>query len=161
MKRLRAPATFFGGIAVAAVVVGSALGSSTAFVAKYSGTVTEKVDGQLVTAVPKGKGTGTLIGKSTLTGVVKATTANPPCSPLNGPGTLAGAKGKLQVNLLPTSRGCAASEEDKDNISFSGSAKIIGGTGKFRGAKGTLRFSGHYNRAGGTFDVKLTGTVKH
>jgi hypothetical protein len=161
MKRLPAPATIAGGLAVAALVAGTALGGSSALVAKYSGTVTEKVNGQLVTAVPKGKGTGTLIGKSVLTGVVKATTANPPCSPLNGPGTLAGAKGKLQLALLPTSRGCAASEEDKDNISFSGSAKVIGGTGKFRSAKGTLRFTGHYNRAGGTFDVKLTGTVKY
>ena len=161
MKRLRAPATVLGGVVVTAVVVGSALGSSTAFVAKYSGTVTEKVNGQQVTAVPKGTGTGTPIGKSTLTGVVRATTANPPCSPLNGPGTLAGARGKLQVNLLPTSRGCAASEEDQDSISFSGSAKILKGTGKFRGAKGTLRFSGHYDRAGGTFNVKLTGTVKY
>jgi hypothetical protein len=161
MKRLRAPATIFGGVAVAAVVVGSALGSSSALVAKYSGTVTEKVDGQQITAVPKGKGTGTLIGKSTLTGVVKATTANPPCSPLNGPGTLTGAKGKLRVTLLSTSRGCAASEDDQNNISFSGSARVNGGTGKFRGAKGTLRFTGHYDRAGGTFNVKLTGTVKY
>jgi hypothetical protein len=161
MKRLRAPATIAGGLAVAALVSSTALGSSAALVAKYSGTVSEKVNGQLVTAVPRGKGTGTLIGKSVLTGVVKATTANPPCSPLNGPGTLAGAKGKLQLTLLPTSRGCAASEEDKDNISFSGSAKVIGGTGKFRGAKGTLRFTGNYNRAGGTFTVKLTGTVKY
>jgi hypothetical protein len=161
MKRLRAPATIAGGLAVAALVAGTALGSSSALVAKYSGTVTEKVNGQLVTAVPKGKGTGTLIGKSVLTGVVKATTANPPCSPLNGPGTLAGAKGKLQLTLLPISRGCAASQEDQDNISFSGSAKVIGGTGKFRGAKGTLRFTGHYDRAGGTFNVKLTGTVKY
>jgi hypothetical protein len=161
VERLRVPAGIAGALAVAAVVAGTALGGSSAFVAKYSGTVTEKVDGQQVTAVPRGKGTGTPIGKSTLTGVVKATTANPPCSPLNGPGTLAGAKGKLQLSLLPTSRGCAAGEEDRDNISFSGSAKVIGGTGKFRGAKGTLRFSGHYDRAGGTFNVKLSGTIKH
>jgi hypothetical protein len=161
MNRLRAPATIAGGLAVAAVVVGTALGSSSALVAKYSGTVTEKVNGQQVTATPRGTGTGTLIGKSVLTGVVKATTANPPCSPLNGPGTLAGARGKLQLTLLPTSRGCAAGQDDQDNISFSGSAKVIGGTAKFRHAKGTLRFTGHYDRAGGTFNVKLTGTVKY
>lgn len=161
MKRFRAQAALLGGAAVAAILAGGALGSSSAFVAKYSGSVTEKVNGQQVTAVPLGKGTGTPIGKGTLTGVVKATTANPPCSPLNGPGTLAGPKGKLSVTLLSTSRGCAASEEDKDSISFSGSAKILKGTGKFRGAKGTLRFSGHYDRAGGTFNVKLTGTIKY
>jgi hypothetical protein len=161
VKRLRAGASLVGGLAVAAAVVGTAAGASHAFRASYTGTVTEKVDGQAVTATPRGKGTGTPIGKSTLTGIVSATTANPPCSPLNGPGTLAGTAGKLKVKLLATSRGCAASEEDRDNISFSGSAKVTGGTGKFRAARGTLRFTGHYNRANGSFNVKLSGTLKY
>jgi hypothetical protein len=162
VKRFRATATLVGGLAVAAVVVGSALGSSSsAFVASYRGTVTEKVVGQTVTTVPRGKGTGTPIGKSTLTGTVTATTANPPCSPLRGPGTLAGKAGKLKVTLQPTARACAAGEDDQDNISFSGTAKINNGTGKFRGAKGTLRFSGHYDRSSGAFNVKLKGTLKY
>jgi hypothetical protein len=162
VKRFRATATLVGGLAVAAVVVGTALGSSSsAFVASYRGTVTEKVVGQTVTAVPRGKGTGTPIGKSTLTGTVKGTTANPPCSPLNGPGTLAGKTGKLKVTLQPTSRACAAGEDDQDSISFSGTAKINNGTGKFLRAKGTLRFSGHYDRSSGAFNVKLKGTLKY
>ena len=160
MPRFRTPASVIGGLAVAAVLVGTALGSTaTAFTASYSGTVTEKVNGQTVTAVPRGKGSGTPIGKGTLTGTVTATTANPPCSPLNGPGVLSGTAGKVKVTLV-SSRGCAASEDDRDNISFSGSAKVTGGTGKFRAAKGTLRFTGHYDRAGGTFTVKLRGTLK-
>jgi len=150
-----------GGFAVAAVLVGGALGSSAAFTASYSGTITEKVNGQAVTATPRGKGSGTLIGKSTLTGTVSATTANPPCSPLNGPGTLVGKAGKVRLKLLPTSRGCAAGEDDRDNISFSGTAKVTGGTAKFAAAKGTLRFSGHYDRSKGTFNVKLKGTLKY
>ena len=161
MRRFRAPTGLIGGMAVAAVLVGTALGStSTVFTASYTGTVTEKVNGQTVTAVPRGKGKGTPIGKGTLTGTVTATTANPPCSPLNGPGLLSGTAGKLKVTLLSTSRGCAAGEDDRDNISFSGSAKVTSGTGKFRGMKGTLRFTGHYDRAGGTFNVKLRGTLK-
>jgi hypothetical protein len=67
----------------------------------------------------------------------------------------------LRLTLTPTSRGCAASEEDRDNISFSGSAKVVGGTGKFRAAKGLLRFTGHYDRAAGKFSVKLKGTLKY
>jgi hypothetical protein len=161
VKRFRAPASLIGGLAVAAVSVGTALGGNHAFTASYSGSVTEKVSGQTVTATPRGKGVGKPIGKSTLTGTVTATTANPPCSPLNGPGVLAGAKGKLKVTLLPTSRGCAAGEEDQNNISFSGSAKVNGGTGTFRAAKGTLRFSGHYDRSSGAFSVKLRGTLKY
>ena len=161
MNRFRAPVSLVGGLVVAAVVVGTAAGGSHAFIASYSGTVTEKVDGQTVTATPRGKGTGTPIGKGVLTGIVAATTANPPCSPLNGPGTLAGTAGRLKVKLLPTSRGCAASEEDRNNISFSGSAKVTGGTGKFRAARGTLRFTGHYDRGDGSFSVKLRGTLKY
>lgn len=161
MRRFRAPASVIGGLAVAAVLVGTALGSSAALVASYTGTVTEKVNGPSVTALPRGKGTGTLIGKSTLTGVVAATTANPPCSPLNGPGTLTSARGKLKLKLITGSRGCAAGEDDRDSISFSGTAKVTGGTGKFLRAKGTLRFSGHYDRANGEFNVKLRGTVRY
>ena len=161
MRRFRAPATVIGGLAVAALVAGTALAASTAFTATYSGTVTEKVSGQTVTAVAKGKGKGTAIGKGTLSGTVTASTANPPCSPLSGPGLIAGTAGKLKVTLLPTSRGCAAGEDDRDNISFSGSAKVKGGTGKYRAAKGTLRFTGHYDRAHGNFTVKLSGTLKY
>jgi hypothetical protein len=161
VKRFRAPASLLGGLAVAAVLAGGALGSSTAFTASYAGMVTEKVSGQNVTATPRGKGTGTLLGKSTLTGSVTATTSNPPCSPLNGTGALTGKVGTLKVKLLSTSRGCAAGEDDRDSISFSGSAKVTGGTGKFRAAKGTLRFTGHYDRSSGAFTVKLRGTLKY
>jgi hypothetical protein len=161
VKHFRAPATLFGGLVVVALVAGTALAKTSVFSASYTGMVTEKVNGQMVTAVPRGKGAGTLIGKSTLTGTVAATTADPPCSPLKGPGLLAGKAGKLKVTLLPTARACAAGEEDRNNISFAGSAKVIGGTGKFRAAKGTLRFSGRYDRSNGAFTVKLRGTLKY
>jgi hypothetical protein len=156
----RAPASLIGGLAVAALVTGNALARTTAFVGSYSGTVTEKVSGQTVTAYVKGKGTGTMLGKGTIGGTVVASTANPPCSPFAGPGYITGTGGKLKVKVLPTSRGCAASEEEQNNITFSGSAKVTGGTGKFRAAKGTLRFSGHYDRSSGAFTVKLRGTLR-
>jgi hypothetical protein len=161
VRHFRARASVIGGLAAATILAGTAGGTTAVFKASYSGMVTEKVAGQQVTAAPRGKGTGTVIGKSTLTGTVAGTTANPPCSPLKGPGVLAGAKGKLKVNLLPISRACAAGEEDRNNISFSGSAKVTGGTGKFRAAKGTLRFSGQYDRSSGAFTVKLRGTLKY
>jgi hypothetical protein len=161
VKHLRAPATLIGGLAVAALVTGTALAHTAAFNASYSGTATEKVNGQIVTATAKGKGTATMIGKSTIAGTVVATAANPPCSPFKGPGVIAAKLGKLKVNVLPTSRGCAAGEDDQDNISLSGSVKVNGGTGKYRAAKGLLRFSGHYDRKSGAFTVKLRGTLKY
>lgn len=161
MKRFLGPVVLLFALAVAATYVGTAAGTSTNFTATYSGKVTESVNNNDVTATPNGKGTGTLIGKSTITGTVGATTANPPCTPLSGPGILKGSKSTLKLTLLTGSRACAAGQDDQNNISFSGSAKVTGGTGALKKAKGTLRYSGHYDRGTGAFTVKLTGTLKH
>jgi hypothetical protein len=167
VKRLRAPLHLTVAIGLAALVAGTAIAATpkpktVAFKGAYTGTVTEKVNGQAVTALAKGTGVGTAIGKGALSGIVSATTANPPCSPLNGPGTLAGSKGKLKLTVVPaTSHGCAASEEDQTNISVSGNVKVIGGTLLFRKAKGTLHFSGTYDRTSGTFAIKLTGKLTY
>jgi len=70
----------------------------------------------------------------------------------------------LKLKLLTGSRGCAAGQDDQNNISFSGDARVIGGTGALKGATGKLHYGGHYGRVpGGTgaFTVKLTGTLKH
>lgn len=162
MKHARAVSFLVAAVALVAVTAGTALAAHTAaFKGSYAGKVTEKVDGQNVTALASGTGSGSLLGKGKLSGTVAATTANPPCSPLSGPGTLSGPKGKLKLKLVSPSRGCAASEEDQDSISFSGTAKVTGGTLAFRKARGTLRFSGHYNRKSGAFNVKLTGSLTY
>ena len=161
MKHFRATTILVGGLAVVALLAGNALATTAVFSGRYAGTTTEMVNGQKITAVAKGKGTATLIGKSTIRGTVIATTsADQPCAPFSGPGVIAGAAGKLKVTVVPTSRGCAAGEDDRDNISLAGTVKVQGGTAKFRAARGTLRFTGHYNRSSGAFSVKLKGTLK-
>jgi hypothetical protein len=150
-----------GGLAVVALLAGNAVANTAVFNGRYAGTTTEMVNGQKITAITKGKGTATLIGKSTIRGTVIAiTSADQPCAPFSGPGVIAGAPGKLKVTVVPTSRGCAAGEDDRDNISLAGTVKVRGGTLKFRAARGTLRFTGHYNRSSGAFSVKLKGTLK-
>jgi hypothetical protein len=150
-------------VAVVALAAGTAVASNlvvpktVVFKGSYAGTVTEKVDGQTVTALASARGAGTAVGKGKLGGTVTGTTANPPCSPLSGPGTITGPYGKLKLTLLSTARACAASEEDQNSITVSGNAKVAGGTLKFRNAKGTLHFSGHYDRSSGAFNVNLTG----
>ena len=164
MRHFRAIPFLIAAAAITAVVAGSALGaaqSRVAFKGTYKGTVTEKVDGSSVTAVAGASGKGTVIGSSKLAGTVKATTANPPCSPLSGPGTLSGSKGKLKLNVVTGSRGCAAGEDDQDSIAVSGTAKVTGGTLKFTRAKGSLHFSGHYDRKAGSFNVTLTGSLTY
>jgi hypothetical protein len=162
MKRFRALSLLIAGLALAAVVAGTALAAhSVAFKGSYVGKVTEKVEGQKVTAVASGSGSGTVVGKGKLTGTVIGTTANPPCSPINGPGTISGPAGKLKLTVVTPSRGCAASETEQDSISVSGTAKVNGGTLKFKKARGTLHFSGHYDRKSGAFNVKLTGKLTY
>ena len=134
---------------------------TVAFKGVYAGKVTEKVDGQNVTAIANGTGAGTAVGKGKLVGTVAATTANPPCSPLTGTGSITGPKGNLKVSLLPTSRGCAASQDDQNNITVSGDAKVTGGTLQFRKAKGTIHFSGSYDRTSGAFTAKLAGKLTY
>lgn len=164
MRHFRAIPFLIASVAITAVVAGTALGaaqSKVAFKGTYVGKVTEKVDGSNVTASASGAGKGSVIGVGKLAGVVKATTANPPCSPILGPGTISGLKGKLKISVTTGSRGCAAGEDDQDNITVSGTAKVTGGTLKFRHAKGSLHFSGHYDRKGGTFNVTLTGSLTY
>lgn len=149
-------------LAVAAVVVSSAAAATISFTGNYKGKVTERVAGSQITAVAAGTGLGTLIGKGSVAGtVVATTTADSPCAPFTGPGTIKGPKGTLKLSVLTGSRGCAASEDDKDNISMSGTAKVLGGTATFKKARGTLRFTGHYDRSTGVFHLKLTGKLTY
>jgi len=164
VKHFRGLFLLIATVALAAVVVGTALGAAQKkinFTGSYKGTVAEKVSGSSVTALANASGKGTLIGSSKLAGTVQATTANPPCSPISGPGTITGSKGKLKITVITGSKGCAAGEDDQDNISVVGNAKVAGGTGMFKKAKGTLRFTGHYDRKGGSFNVKLTGSLTY
>lgn len=164
MKNLRIRSVSAALVVLAAIATQAAFAATSTtvtFKGAYAGTVTEKVDGQSVTALASASGSGTAVGKGKLTGTVNATTANPPCSPLSGLGTIAGGVGKLKLSLATTSRGCAASEDDQNSITVSGTAKVTGGTLKFRKARGSLHFSGHYDRQAGTFNVKLTGTLTY
>ncbi len=161
MKLFRIPLAL-AALALAAIFISSAAAATITFTGNYKGKVTERVDGQTITAVAVGTGLGTLIGKGTVAGKVVATTsADSPCAPFKGPGTIKGAKGTFKLSVLTGSRGCAASEDDKDNISMAGTAKVVGGTGKFIKARGTLRFTGKYNRTSGLFTLKLTGKVTY
>jgi hypothetical protein len=148
-------------LALGATVAGTALAArSVNFKGTYAGKVTEKVVGQTVTGLASGTGTGTVVGKSKLSGTVTGNTANPPCSPINGPGAITGPKGKLKVTVV-NSRACGASEEDQNSITLSGTAKVNGGTVMFKKAKGSLHFSGTYDRKSGVFNVKLTGRLTY
>ena len=129
-------------LAVTAVAASAALaGRSVAFTGTYTGKATAKVSGQTVAISALGAGRGSVIGASKISGVGKGDASNPPCVPFNGPGSITGATGKITFVVLPTSRGCAA-QDDQKKVTVTGSMRVTGGTGKFAKARGTLRFSG-------------------
>lgn len=164
MKRFVVPMSLLAVVAVAVVYAGSATGSSTNFKATYKGKVTEVVNGSTVNATPNGTGTASVIGKGSITGKVVGNTSNPPCTAITGTGALKGAKGSMKLTLTnkpAPSRACAAGQDDQNNISFSGSAKVTGGTGALKKASGTLHYYGHYDRGSGAFNFTLTGTLKY
>jgi hypothetical protein len=163
MNKLRyvAPTLIVAAVAAAA---GSAFGAQAkrvAFSATYAGTAVTQVTGNQVNYHASGTGTGTLVKKSKIAGVGIGDKSTPPCAPFNGPGSITSAAGKLKLKVLPTSRACAASEEDQDNIGLSGTVKVVGGTLKFKRARGTLHFSGHFVRSTGKFTLKVKGPLTY
>jgi hypothetical protein len=64
---------------------------------------------------------------------------------------------KILFKVLPGSTGCG--DEEANVFSVSGRAQVTGGTKAFRKAKGSLKFTGVYDKGQGTFSVKFTGKL--
>ena len=119
--------------ALVAAAAASALPStSVPFTAKYSGQASTKVDDatHIATILANGTGKGTLIGAGTT----------------------------ISFKVATTAQGCG--DEGGHVFSLKGYATVLKATGKLAKAKGTLKFTGVYDRDGGTFSVKFTGTLK-
>ena len=153
-------------VATAALVVGTAWAGTAAgeakivlFAAKYAGTATVIVTDDVAEISANGAGSGTLIGKSKITGKgFGYASEDQPCVPFTGPGSMFNATGtKLNFKVLPGSTGCG--DEEAQVFSVSGRAQVVGGTKAFRKAKGTLKLTGVYNRGAGTFSVTFSGKL--
>jgi len=164
-KLLAAGAVALATAIAAVVIVGVSSASAAAgktkivsFTAKYAGTATVLVTDTVANISANGVGTGTLIGKSKITGKGLGDASQQPCVPFTGPGSMANSKGsKLNFKVLPGSTGCG--DEEGQVFSITGRAKVLGGTKVFKKAKGTLKLTGVYDRGQGTFSVKFTGKL--
>ena len=166
MKR---PFTTTAVVALAAAAIASSAFAGAAkkvtYTANFKGNAVTKVSGNTVTYASNGSGLQQAVGKGLVGSKAaklvaggtadKTGAADSGCAPFKGPATIKSAAGTLKATVLPTSRGCAASADDQDNITLQGTVKVTNGTGKFKGAKGTLRFSGHFNNGTGAFTVKV------
>jgi hypothetical protein len=75
----------------------------------------------------------------------------------SGSATLKGPAGSIRV-VAQAAQACAASSS-ADEVSFSGRASVVGGTGPFVGAHGTVSFNGSYARSTGAVTVSARGRI--
>lgn len=147
-------------VAVAAALAGAALAApskSIPVTGKFAGTASTKVDGNQVTIAAQGKGTLTQIGASTIKGSGLGDSSSQPCVPFAGTGTISGPGGVITYKVPQNASACG--DEGGHVFSVKGSLQVVKATGKLAKAKGTLRFTGVYDKDGGTFNVKFTGTL--
>jgi hypothetical protein len=152
-----------------ALVARAAKTKKVAFKGSFSGTIALLWSSTGVTATAvKGSGTATLLGKATMAGKGAGTAAST-CNPFSGTGTLVGAGSKLVVKVVSSSKtqACAANSAAPTPVIVNGVATIVSGTGKYKGAKGTLTFKGSFSiqstTSGSTetdsFSATLSGTL--
>jgi len=122
---------------------------TVAFSGTYSGSMSllwSSSDVKVTTLT--GTGTGNDQGLSAVSGTGSSAPSST-CDPINGTGTLSGGGATLHLTLATTSKACAADSAAPTTVTVTGTATVTGGTGKFAGAKGTLKVSG-------TFSIKST-----
>jgi len=148
-------------VAVAATTAGGALAfapkaKTVAFLGAYAGAASVKVTGNVAAISASGAGKGTLVGTSKISGKGVGDTSVQPCATWKGMGAIVGTGGK--INLV-VSAANACPNEDQSQAAVSGTATVKGGAGKYAKAKGTLKFTGNYNKTKGTFTVKFKGAI--
>ncbi len=142
---------------------------NVAFKGSYTGTIAMlwSSTGAKATAVT-GTGNATYLGASKLSGTGSAP-ASSTCDPLTGVGSLLGSSSKLVLKIIApsSSQACAAGQAAPTSVSVKGIAKVISGTGKYKGVSGTLKFTGSFSikstTAGSSesdsFNASLTGVL--
>lgn len=135
-----------------------------AFAGHYTGNVALLIDNSRVTiSSVTGKGSGTLVGSSTVSGKGSAS-ASAQCDPFSGTGAIAGPSSRIDFLVTSSSsQGCSNGESGPITVTFKGIARATGGTGKAKGISGSLTFKGSLhlgNTTGsqkGAFTVAVTG----
>ncbi len=143
--------------------------TKVAFAGSYHGKIALLWSNSSVRATAvTGTGSATRLGASTLTGAGSATTSST-CDPLSGRGVIASRTSRLVLSITTSSatQACAAADSAPTTVTVHGVAKVLSGTGLYRGVSGTLKFSGSFSIASTTagssesdaFTAKLTGVL--
>ena len=142
-----------------------ATGSKTLSInATYTGNITMIwTDSDVTASSVTGTGTGTTLGLTQLVGSGSATPSAQCNDPISGVGYITDGTNELKANFDPSAQGCAKDGAAPTTVDISGNAIITGGTGKYAGASGTLKFTGSFpvnSTAAGTNETgALTITI--
>jgi hypothetical protein len=137
---------------------------AVAFRGTYKGNADLLIDnGSVSIRSIAGTGSNSLLGVGRVAGKGSAS-ASAQCDPFTGTGNITGAHGTLHLVVTQSkSTGCSSGESGPITVKFHGTAVVKGGTGKAKGAKGTLAFSGKLGLGGtsgaqaGPYTVTITG----
>lgn len=146
-----------------AVVAGTAAGATSkatkviVFSATYAGNATTQQTDNTVDINANGTGKGTIIGAGKVTGIGTGDSSQRPCIPFTGTGSMTGTAGVLKFKVVSGSNSCG--DEQGESFAIVGHAAVVNATGKLKKAKGTLKFTGTYNRSSGAFTVKFAGKL--
>lgn len=88
-------------------------------------------------------GTGTTLGLTQLVGAGSSSPSSQ-CDTISGAGSISDGTNTLKASFDPSSQGCGKSSAAPTTVAINGSAVITGGTGKYAGATGTLKFTGSF-----------------
>ena len=122
--------------------------SSTSKALTINATYTGKIatlwtDSSVTATTVTGTGTGTTLGLTQLTGTGSSSPSSQ-CDSINGTGTISDGTNTLKASFDPASQGCAKESAAPTIVNITGNAIISGGTGKYAGATGTLKFTGSF-----------------
>jgi len=129
------------------------------FTASYAGTASGHVSGKTAAGSASLPGRGRPIGRGSLTGSGSGTFTSSTCLTFSGRVTLSGGRGSLRLRVR-NAQACA-SAGNASRVSFSGKARVVGGTSAFAGARGMLSFSGTYARPTGAVSVSFRGRITY
>jgi hypothetical protein len=158
--RFQALAAFAAVAAAAAIASPVALPAKAhAFTATYTGSGTGEVSGTSASGHATAAGRGSIIGAGTLSGSGRGVFTSQTCVTFNGTAVLKGKPGSIRL-AARGARACTGGPDAK-NVSFSGSAKVTGGTSTFEGAHGTLSFAGSYVNQSGALTISFKGRISY
>ncbi len=127
--------------------------------ATYSGKIAMLwTDSSVSTTSVTATGTGTTLGLTQLTGSGSSSPSSQ-CDSINGTGTISDGTNTLKATFDPAAQGCAKESAAPTTVAISGNVIITGGTGKYAGATGTLKFTGSFPVASTAAGANETGAL--